>query len=365
MMFDISKPFRDLQVIKAEIEQIQSYGGRPLAIMEVCGTHTMAVMRFGIRDLLPENIRLISGPGCPVCVTGTSYIDAACYIAKLPDVIIATFGDLIRVPGSKSSLSETRMQGADVRTVYSPLDCINICTENPGKVVVFLAVGFETTIPVTALTILKMHEKQVKNFAMLVAHKTMPAALNALADDKEIRIDGLMLPGHVSAIIGTNFYSEFCARTGIPGAVTGFEPADILASIISIMRHCNGEISGVDNIYSRVVKKDGNKDALAVMDEVYEPCDAVWRGIGNIPLSGLKLRKKYRYFDAMERFDVLVFADDESTPCRCGEVLRGKITPAECPLFASACTPENPVGACMVSSEGACAAYFRYKRDSN
>ncbi|MEI6519882.1 MAG: hydrogenase formation protein HypD [bacterium] len=364
MMFDINKPFRDPVVINAEIEKIQSYSGRPLAIMEVCGTHTMAVMRYGIRDLLPANVRLISGPGCPVCVTGTSYIDAACYIAKMPNTIIATFGDLIRVPGSSTSLTQMRMQGADIRTVYSPLDCIKLCTDNPDKIVVFLAVGFETTIPVTALTILKMYEMLINNFVMLTAHKTMPAALNALANDKEIKIDGLILPGHVSAIIGTNFYSEFCARTGIPGAVTGFEPADILASILSIMRHCNGEIAGVDNLYSRVVKKDGNIHALAVIDEVYEPCDAVWRGIGNIPGSGLKLRKKYDHHDAEIRLNLPTFTDDENTPCRCGEVLRGKITPADCPLYAESCTPENPIGACMVSSEGACAAYYRYKRES-
>jgi hydrogenase expression/formation protein HypD len=362
-MFDINNPFRDPQMINAAIEQIKNYNGRPLAIMEVCGTHTMAVMRYGIRDLLPENIKLISGPGCPVCVTGTSYIDAACHIAMLPNVIITTFGDLIRVPGSTTSLTETRMRGADVRTVYSPLDCLNICAENPDKTVVFLAVGFETTIPVTALTVLKMYEKSVNNFVMLVAHKTMPEALNALASDEDIKIDGLILPGHVSAIIGTQFYNDFCSRTGIPGAVTGFEPADILASILSIIRHCNGEIAGVDNLYSRVVKKDGNKHAMAVVDEVYEPCDAVWRGIGNIPASGLKLKKKYEHYDASIRLNLPVFNDDEITPCRCGDVLRGKITPADCPLFAVSCIPENPVGACMVSSEGACAAYYKYKRE--
>ncbi len=362
-MFELNKAFRNPEIINAEIEMLKNYHGPSLSIMEVCGTHTMAVMRFGIRDLLPANIKLISGPGCPVCVTGTSYIDTACHLAMMPNIIIATFGDLIRVPGKSTSLTETRMHGADIRMVYSPLDCTELCENNPEKMIVFLAVGFETTIPVTALTVLKMREKNIENFVMLTAHKTMPAALNALADDKEIKIDGFILPGHVSAIIGTDFYNDFCARTGIPGAVTGFEPADILASILSITRHCSGEIAVVNNLYSRVVKKEGNKHAQAVVDEVYEPCDAVWRGIGNIPDSGLKLRGKYERFNAVKRFELPIFTDDEDTPCRCGEVLRGKITPDNCPLFARQCNPDNPVGACMVSSEGACAAYYKYKRD--
>ncbi len=341
---------------------LQTYNGKQLKIMEVCGTHTMAIFRYGIRELLPDAVKLVSGPGCPVCVTPVSYIDAAVTAARREDVIITTFGDLIRVPGSTASLSGEKANGADVRIVYSPLDALAIARENPAKKVVFLSVGFETTTPVSALTVLKAFEENIHNFFILPANKTMPEALKLLAADSDTEIDGYLYPGHVSAIIGTEFYGEIAEQYGIPGVVAGFEPLDILHAILTMLELCQNPVKLVVNEYSRFVKKEGNPLAVEKMYEVFEAVDSVWRGLGSIPGSGLAVRSKYEEFDAWKAFGLSGKVGTEPKGCRCGEVLKGRVVPVNCGLFGNTCTPDNPVGACMVSSEGTCAAYYRYNK---
>ncbi len=354
--------FRNSELAEKMGRILSAYNGKTLNLMEVCGTHTMAIFRFGIRDILPDGIRLISGPGCPVCVTPAYYINAAVELSKHEDVIITTFGDMIRIPGSESSLQKEKALGRDIRIVYSPLDALKIAAENPEKKVVFLSVGFETTTPVIALAILNAAEAGIGNFSVLSSNKTMPEALKLLSSDKEVGVNGYIYPGHVSAIIGTGFYKEIAEKYGIPGVVTGFEPLDILQSIITLVNNINSGKMTVENMYSRVVSNDGNKIAIEKMYEVFEPCNAIWRGMGNIPLSGLKIRDRYEKYDAWKLFGLeREIESSEPKGCLCGEVLKGKKTPKDCPLFNKACTPENPVGACMVSSEGTCAAYYKYK----
>lgn len=363
-MSDFIKEFRNSEVSGKIAEAIMAYKGRNINIMEVCGTHTMSIFRYGIRDLLPQSVRLVSGPGCPVCVTPVSYIDAALVVAKKEDVIITTFGDLIRVPGSKGSLSGQKAKGADVRIVYSPLDSLVIARENPSKRVVFLSVGFETTTPICALTVLKAYNENITNFFMLPANKTMPEALKLLALDSTTEIDGYLYPGHVSAIIGTSLYREIAEKYGIPGVVAGFEPLDILHAILTMLELCEKPDKEVVNEYSRFVKKEGNPLALEKMYEVFGPVDSVWRGLGSIPGSGLAIKSKYEELDAWKVFGLSGEAGEEPKGCRCGEVLKGRILPLNCSLFGKTCMPDNPVGACMVSSEGTCAAYYRYNKFS-
>lgn len=341
---------------------LAGYTGKRLKIMEVCGTHTMSVFRYGIRGLLPGNISLVSGPGCPVCVTPVSYIDSALELAKSEGVIITTFGDLIRVPGSAGSLSAAKSEGADVRMVYSPLDALVIAKENPKNKVVFLSVGFETTTPVCALAVLRAFEENIDNFSILAANKTMPEALKLLAGDPSTAIDAYLYPGHVSAIIGTGLYEEIAGKYGIPGVVAGFEPLDILHGILSIAKMAEKSEIKVVNGYARFVKREGNPLALEKMFEVFEPVDAVWRGLGAVPRSGLGVREKYAAFDARKVFSLVEDEGKEPTGCLCGEVLKGRVLPVACGLFGKTCTPDNPTGACMVSSEGTCAAYYRYGR---
>jgi len=352
--------FRNTEDSQRMASILSKYNGSPITIMEVCGTHTMAIFKYGIKGLLPKNIKLVSGPGCPVCVTPGFYINAAIELSNREDVIITTFGDLMKVPGSKSSLLKKKSEGKDIRIVYSPLDSISIALENPNKKIIFLSIGFETTSPIEALSILKAKEEGVQNYYMLCANKTMPEALKVLAVDKDVCVDGYLYPGHVSAIIGTKIYEEMSGSYGIPGVVAGFEPLDILYAIITLVSNINKHKTVVENQYSRVVSPEGNQLALDKMYEVFEPCDAVWRGIGNIQGSGLKIRDKYSEFDAWNMLKDLSFDDSEPIGCLCGEILKGKKTPTECKLYGKLCTPENPVGACMVSSEGTCAAYFRY-----
>lgn len=337
---------------------------KPLRIMEVCGTHTMSIFRSGIRQLLPENIELVSGPGCPVCVTDDSYMDKAIEYSKQEDVIITTFGDMLKVPGSTSSLAESKARGADIRVIYSPLDSINIAKENPVKKVVFLAVGFETTAPTAAALALAAKGENINNLFLLSSQKLVPPALQLLLNDNEVKVDGFLLPGHVAVITGLEPFQFVAKNYSIPGVVAGFEAKEILGAIYLILSMLESGDIKILNAYKNVVKDEGNKVARQTVDTVYEKTDALWRGIGNIPLSGLKMRKKFADFDIEEQMPIKISATPKKTACRCGEVLKGVVTPKECPLFAKACAPDHAVGPCMVSVEGVCAAYYKYGRNS-
>ena len=354
--------FKDPELAKGLVESIRTFtpDDRQVTLMEVCGTHTVSIARNGIRSLMPENVKLASGPGCPVCVTSNHDIDKVIALARIPGVIITTFGDMTRVPGSTSSLLAEQANGADVRIVYSPLDALRIAQENPDSQVVFVGVGFETTTPLVAMAIKRAAEMGLENFSVYGAHKNMPGALEAIVNDPELKVDALILPGHVSTIIGAKPYQFLADQYGIPGVITGFEPNDILQGIAMIMRQIAEGRADIEIAYSRGVMEEGNPTALAAIDEVFETVPANWRGIGEIPGSGYQIRDEFAQFDAMRRFAPEVEATVEHAGCRCGDVLRGIITPADCPLFRKACSPENPIGPCMVSNEGACAAYFRY-----
>ncbi len=341
-------------------DEIARLATRPIRLMEVCGTHTVAIFKAGIRQLLPEAVELVSGPGCPVCVTPNGYLDAAVAYSRRDDVIIATFGDMLRVPGSSSSLAAEQAAGADVRIVYSPLDSLAIAAANPTKKVVFLAVGFETTAPTAAATVLAAEQAGADNFFVLSAHKLVPPALRALLTAGDAKVDGLILPGHVSAIIGEAPYRFLAAEFGVPAVIAGFEPLDILQAVYLLVKRIAAGEAALDNEYRRVVPPDGNPAARAVLDKVYEPADVAWRGLGVIPASGLAVRAAYRRFDAPAALPVTPEETKEPAGCRCGEVLRGVARPVQCPLFGAACTPERPVGSCMVSVEGACAAWYKY-----
>ena len=354
--------FRDPGLARDLIARIRdTVGDRSINLMEVCGTHTMSIGRFGFRSVMPEGLRLLSGPGCPVCVTANRDIDRAIAIARIEDVTIATFGDMMRVPGSTSSLAAEKAAGRDVRIVYSPLDALRIAEDEPDRQVVFVSVGFETTTPAIASCLLDAAERNLANFSMLCANKLTPPALRAIADDPQTRIDGFILPGHVSTITGLAPYRFLVDEFGLPGAVTGFEPVDILASIELLARMVIDGAPDIVNAYRRGVNADGNPTARALTEQVFETVDATWRGLGELCASGLRIREEYACYDAQRRFDVHVEPTQEPRGCRCGDVLRGRIAPGACPLFGHACTPEHPVGPCMVSSEGSCAAYHRYR----
>lgn len=352
--------FRDKEVIQKIVESLNAYSGRNLKIMEVCGTHTMAISRFGLRSLLPKSIELLSGPGCPVCVTPSSYIDDATELADNKDIIVTTFGDMMRIPGNESTLLYKKAKGCNVQMVYSPLNAVDLARENPDKEVVFLSVGFETTTPVVALSVYKAKSEGVKNYSVLTANKTMPEAIKVLAEDRELNIDGFIYPGHVSAIIGTDFFSYVAYNMEKAGVVAGFEPLDILYSIDILVKNIVAGKTVLENTYSRIVTKEGNTKAQQKMYEVFKPIDANWRGIGIIPGSGLGLKEEYERFDAAKKFNIKLKDSPEPKGCLCGEVLKGKKRPSDCKLFKTRCVPENPVGACMVSSEGTCAAYYKY-----
>ncbi len=352
--------FRDKAVIQKIVDCLNDYSGPNIKIMEVCGTHTMAISRYGLRSLLPKNIELLSGPGCPVCVTPTGYVDSATDLAENKNVIITTFGDMMRIPGNNSTLLHKKAQGCNVQMVYSPLNALEIAKANPDKEVVFLSVGFETTTPVIALSVSKAKEEKIKNFSVLTANKTMPEAVKTLAGDKELALDGFIYPGHVSAIIGTDFFSYVAYNMEKAGVIAGFEPLDVLYSIQVLLKNITERKNVLENVYSRIVSKDGNIKAQQKMYEVFEPVDAVWRGIGLIPGSGLGVNKAYAAFDTVKKFELKPKESPEPKGCACGEILKGKKRPYDCKLFKTKCTPENPVGACMVSSEGTCAAYYKY-----
>jgi len=335
-----------------------------LRLMEVCGTHTMAIARYGLRSLLPPEIRLLSGPGCPVCVTANSDIDRIIALTRIDRLTVAIFGDMLRVPGSSTSLAERRAAGASVEVVYSPLDALLFAKEHPEQQVVFIAVGFETTAPIIAQTLLRAAEQRLVNFSLLSALKQVPPALAALLQDPRLALDGLILPGHVSTILGLQAYQFIATDYQIPAVVTGFEPVDILAGITALLEQVSakqeGQVVAIGNAYHRAVRESGNPEAQSSIQQVFASQDSVWRGLGMIPQSGLALRPEYRNFDAEQRFHLDVEPTVEPRGCRCGDVLRGIITPPECPHFGTSCTPNQPLGACMVSSEGSCAAYYKY-----
>jgi hydrogenase expression/formation protein HypD len=355
--------YRDSEISKSLLQKIKTTSKKDVRLMEVCGTHTVSIFRSGIRSLLPETICLLSGPGCPVCVTDQAEIDAFIELARVEDVIITTFGDLMRVPGTHSSLQKERAGGRDIRVVYSTVDALKIAQKNPDHKVVFLGVGFETTAPTIAASILSAAQMGVKNFSAISAHKLVPPALEALMAAAAVKIDGFILPGHVSVIIGLKAYQRFFDQFKIPCVVAGFEPSDILQAIFMLLAMLESNHPALDNAYSRAVTVEGNAKAKQILNEIFEPADACWRGIGVIPQSGLKIREKYADHDAQRLFDVQV--PDAGTPkgCACGEILTGIKTPPECALYKKACTPMDPVGPCMVSTEGTCAAYYKYHSD--
>lgn len=355
------KAFKDPRLARGLVESIRELvpdGGATL--MEVCGTHTVAIARNGIRTLMPEGVRLASGPGCPVCVTSNHDIDKIIALARVEGVTIATFGDMTRVPGSTSSLLAEQAAGRSVEIVYSPLDALKLAQENPDRQIVFVGVGFETTTPLVAMAVKRAKAAGLENFSVYGAHKNMPGALEVIINDPELKVDALILPGHVSTIIGVEPYRFLAEKYGVPGVITGFEPVDVLQGIAMIMRQLHEGRADIEIAYSRGVMAEGNPVALAAIDEVFETCASTWRGLGEIPGSGYRIREEYAEFDAMRRFAPEVEPTVEHKGCRCGDVLRGVMPPNECPLFRTVCSPENPVGPCMVSSEGSCAAYYRY-----
>lgn len=337
-------------------DMITGYTGKPLRIMEVCGTHTHDIFRLGIRGLLPEQVQLISGPGCPVCVTPTGYIDEAIWLALEQGCTVCTFGDLIRVPGTEMSLAGARAKGARIEMVYSPIDAFDYAVAHPEEQVVFLAVGFETTTPASCVAVQKAREAGLTNFSLLVSNKTMDRAYLALKGSA----DAFLYPGHVSVVTGTDIYKRLRDEEGISGVVTGFTGPEILTALAIILKKCEEGQPFFANAYPRVVKDEGSPAGRRLMEETMEPVDTEWRGLGIIPQSGLKLRAAYADYDARLKFSIPPIQGKPNPHCRCGDVLQGRIRPDQCPMFGKACTPEHPVGACMVSDEGACSAFFKY-----
>lgn len=352
--------FRDPAIARGLIDAINATGTRPVKIMEVCGTHTVAIAKNGLRAIMPERVTLLSGPGCPVCVTANHDIDTAIELSKRPEVIVTTFGDMMKVPGSYSSLAREKGEGRDIRIVYSPLDALALAEKEPDREVVFVAVGFETTAPLIAAAILRAQEQGLTNFSVFCAHKTVPIALEALVNDPDVQIDAFILPGHVSTIIGSHPYEFIAEKYGVPGVITGFEPVDVLQGVYMILKQLEEGRSEIEIAYHRGVSPEGNPHAREMVERVFEPIDADWRGIGVIPGTGLGIREEFAAYDAVKKLPVTLPEPKEIKGCQCGEVLRGITLPFECKLFAKGCTPEHPIGPCMVSSEGSCAAYYRF-----
>jgi hydrogenase expression/formation protein HypD len=329
--------------------------------MEFCGGHTHAILRYGIRQLLSPTVEMLSGPGCPVCVTANADLDKAIALSQLPGVILSSFGDMIRVPGSYSSLQRAKAEGADIRIVYSAMDAIDIAKGNPQKSVIFLGIGFETTAPTIAASILEAKQQGIDNYYVFPIHKLCPPAIKAILDCGEVELDGIIGPGHVSAIIGSRPYEFIAQEYGIACVISGFEMLDMLLSIEMLIAQIESGRPRVEIAYRRGVRPEGNQRALEIMDRVFEICPATWRGIGEIPQSGLRLKQEYRHFDAKQAFPVFTNPPREPKGCLCGDILRGVKIPPDCKLFRRICTPEHPVGPCMVSSEGSCAAYYQYQ----
>jgi hydrogenase expression/formation protein HypD len=351
--------YRDKDLILKLADNIRKTAAGSYTFMEVCGGHTSSIHRFGIPSLLPPAVNLISGPGCPVCVTATDFIDKAILYSGMENVIIVTFGDMVRVPGSFSSLEREKMRGADIRIVFSGLEALNIARSCPEKRVIFLGIGFETTAPGTAVTIMRAKKERLNNFLLLSAHKVMPPVMEAIVKE-EIRVDGFICPGHVATITGSHIFEFLPEKHNLGCVVAGFEPSDLLQAILMLIGQVNRKSPVVDIQYSRAVTLKGNTIAQGYLSEVFEFSDANWRGFGMIPESGLRLKNDYEYFDAEKRIPVTINHIRENPFCICGDILRGIKKPVSCSLFRSTCTPENPVGSCMVSPEGACNSYFKY-----
>ena len=355
--------FRNKEIVDKlarRINDLMADIDRDITLMEVCGTHTMVIFRYGIKDLLPPGLHLLSGPGCPVCVTSNEYLDKAIAYAREDGVIIATFGDMVKVPGSESNLAKEKSDGAQIKVVYSSLEALKIARDNPRSKVIFLGIGFETTAPTVASSILIASQEKLSNYFVLSNHKIIPPAMRALVEDGQIKIDGFICPGHVSAITGSKIY-EFISRDyGISCVVAGFEPIDVLQSISLILSQIKSGQAKVENEYKRAVTREGNLKAQSLMEEVFDLDTSNWRGIGEIEQSGLKIREKYRDFDVEKRFPISIEEPHENPECICGAILKGLKTPLDCSLFKKVCHPTHPVGACMVSAEGTCAAYYKY-----
>jgi hydrogenase expression/formation protein HypD len=358
--------YRDADLTRKLLADIQKTVTRPWTLMEVCGGQTHSIIRSGLDRMLPAEINLIHGPGCPVCVTPLELVDKAIALASRPDVIFTSYGDMLRVPGSKRDLFAVKAAGGDVRIVYSPLDAIKIARDNPQKTVVFFAIGFETTAPANAMAVLQARAQGLSNFAVLVSHVTVPAAIIALMDSPDVQVNGFLAAGHVCTVMGYWEYEPLAEKYHIPIVVTGFEPVDILHGILDCVRELETGSSGVWNAYARSVTHDGNQPAQAVIQKVFEMTDRAWRGIGVIPMSGYRLRTEFAAFDAERRFPELQSIETHESPlCISGLVLQGRKKPSQCPAFGKECTPQTPLGATMVSSEGACAAYYNYGRYQN
>jgi len=357
--------FSDPELARHLLDDIHATTTKPWAIMEVCGGQTHSIIRHGIDQLIPDEIEMIHGPGCPVCVTPLEIIDKALEIAARPEVTFCSFGDMLRVPGSGRDLFQIKSEGGDVRVVYSPLDALKIAKANPDRQVVFFGIGFETTAPPNAMTVYQAQRLGIPNFSLLVSHVLVPPAIAAIMESPSCRVQGFLAAGHVCSVMGTREYPPLTERYEVPIVVTGFEPLDILEGIRRTVRQLENGEHTVDNAYKRVVPPEGNVAAQAMLADVFEVTDRAWRGIGMIPASGWRLSPKYREFDAEYRFQVGDIATEESTICRSGEVLQGLLKPHECEAFGTLCTPRNPLGATMVSSEGACAAYYLYRRLEN
>ncbi|NOQ63937.1 MAG: hydrogenase formation protein HypD [Methyloprofundus sp.] len=357
--------FRDPQRVKQWVQAIQEITTQPWTIMEVCGGQTHSIIKHGLDQLLPESINLIHGPGCPVCVTPIAYIDKALSIAQEEDVILCSFGDMLRVPGSQDDLLSLKSLGADIRIVYSPLDALVLAEQNPDKKIVFFAVGFETTAPTCAMAVYQAKQRGLTNFYMLACHVRVPPVMQALLDAPDNTVQGFLGAGHVCSIMGYHEYPPISAQYQIPIVVTGFEPVDILQGLFLCIQQLERGEASVENQYKRVVTEQGNLPAQQLMKEVYQVLDRQWRGLGNIAQSGFALSDEYAAWNAEMHFSVADIQSNESRECRSGEILKGLIKPAQCPAFNTRCTPEHPLGATMVSSEGACAAYYHYRRYQN
>lgn len=351
-----------LQTVIGSADKFKKETGRIPVFMEVCGSHTMAFAKTGIKTSLKDHVRLIAGPGCPVCVTDQKSIDAMIQLSEGPNRILCTFGDMMRVPGSKATLMQAKTEGKDIRVVYSPLDSVKIAEENPEKEVIFLGIGFETTIPILALTIHEAKMKGLMNYSIWMTTKLVEPVLRVLLDSGQVKIDGFLLPGHVSVVLGKQSYNFLVREYDISGVITGFEPVQMLSGIYILLQLLHEKKVNVVNDYTYVVKEEGNLVAQNLIKDYLELCDEAWRGIGTIPKSGLAIKDKYEKFDAKKKFNVSL-GEPRKTKCRCGEIIRGLITPEECVLFNRGCKPSNPIGPCMVSTEGTCAAHYQYMRE--
>ena len=362
---DLINDFRDKTRILALSKLIKEKSKaleKPLNIMEICGGHTHTIMKFGLPQLVGDKINFVHGPGCPVCVMPRSSIDAACKLASMENTIFTTLADMIRVPGSTHSLAQLRAAGHDIRALYSPLDALQIAKENPSKNVIFFAIGFETTTPMSAVLVEKTLNENVKNLFFHINHVTVPAPLRAIMSDEKAQIDGFLGPSHVSVIVGSDEYKELCAEFKKPIAISGFEPLDVMAGVLNVIEQCLNGTYEVYNEYARAVAKGGNEVAKTLVNKYFKPCDMNWRGLGMIEQSGMDLRDEFHEINAKKRFDCSVNSKPESKACICPQILKGLAKPFDCKVFGKQCTPSSPIGSCMVSGEGACAAYYKYAR---